>query len=411
MEQDSKYQNNINMKPPFHYAIMSRLIRIDSSGEVHFDEITEEFVNKSPIIARNNAFNRYQSYLDVFLQAKESSYISYEHASSVLGKFVFPSPKKNNYDEISNEDLDKKGRFNGIGVFLVVNEPVNGISIDPHLEDLMIHGIGRVGMDDPQSFLFCLIYEYEYYQHYGFDTNNQLIKVRFRWYHDFDVSEIIEPTIIKTPIDWSGLDQPMYTESDIECILYKDKESSDEIIEADKNNALLSQKPLSADDIKMIISEGESNQVEFKPALLYNFSTGKPGISIKGIIAKTICAFLNTSGGLLFIGVDDHGNIRGLDYDFSLAGEKEKRDYFRLEFDQMLDHFLGFFVKTNVYTDMIPIDEKMVFVVTVWPMRRQPVFFNGRNGKEFYVRGEASSKQLPDIEQIVSYCLEHWGND
>lgn len=409
MEKDSKNQNNNIMKPPFHYAVMSRLIRIDTNGEVHFDEITEEFAHKSPIIARNNAFNRYQSYLDVFLEAKNSSYLSYEHASSVLRNFVFPSSKKSNYDRIGNEDFDQKAKFNGIGVFLVVNEPVDGISIDPHLDDLMIHGIGRVGMDDPQSFLFCLIYEYKYYQHYGFDTNNQEMKVRFRWYHDFDTSEIIEPTIIQTPLDWTGLDKPMYAESRIKCIIDEDQEP-DELIEVDNNN-LLSHKPIDEDEIKKIISEGESNQVEFKPALLYNFSTGKPGISIKGIIAKTICAFLNSRGGMLFIGIDDQGVIKGLDYDFSLAGEKNTIDYFRLEFDQMLNHFLGFFVKTNVYTDMIEIDEKMICVVTVWPMRRQPVFLNGKNGKEFYVRGEASTKQLTDIEQIAKYCLEQWGID
>ena len=34
------------------------------------------------------------------------------------------------------------------------------------------------------------------------------------------------------------------------------------------------------------------------------------------------------------------------------------------------------------------------------------IFLNGKNGKEFYVRGEASSRQLTDIEQIVNYCMD-----
>jgi len=58
-----------------------------------------------------------------------------------------------------------------------------------------------------------------------------------------------------------------------------------------------------------IIQRGESNQVEFKPSLLYNFKTGKAGLSPKFYTAKTICAFLNSNGGVLFIGLTDKGEI------------------------------------------------------------------------------------------------------
>jgi len=57
------------------------------------------------------------------------------------------------------------------------------------------------------------------------------------------------------------------------------------------------------------------NQVEFNPALFYNFSSGEAGIGIKGIISKAICTFLNSRGGFLFNGFADKGEIQGLEFD------------------------------------------------------------------------------------------------
>ena len=159
-----------------------------------------------------------------------------------------------------------------------------------------------------------------------------------------------------------------------------------------------------------MISMGENNQIEFKPTLLYNFSTERAGISIKGIIAKAICAFLNSNGGFLLIGVNDNGNVQGLDFDYKLSGNKNPKDFFQLEFDQMLEYFLSFSVKSNVVGQFYEVEGKDIYVVTVTPNKRRPIFMKGQNGKEFYVRGEASSRQLTDIEQLVNYCIDRWTN-
>src|SRR5690606_14316099 len=125
---------------------------------------------------------------------------------------------------------------------------------------------------------------------------------------------------------------------------------------------------------------------------------------------KAICAFLNSNGGLLIIGVTDKGEPQGLSYDFSLAEEKIEKDFFMLEFDQMLEHFLTFSIKSNVSGQFFQLNDKDIFVVTVTPSKLRPIFLKGQNGKEFYVRGEASSRQLTDIEELVNYCIERWSN-
>jgi len=96
------------------------------------------------------------------------------------------------------------------------------------------------------------------------------------------------------------------------------------------------------DILNGLIDGGENNHVEFKPCLIYNFNTKKGGIGVKAYIAKAICAFLNANGGFLFIGVKDNGEAQGLDYDFNLSNGKNPLDFFMLEFDQMLRHFIGF---------------------------------------------------------------------
>jgi hypothetical protein len=53
--------------------------------------------------------------------------------------------------------------------------------------------------------------------------------------------------------------------------------------------------------------------------------------------------------------------------------------------------------------------KKTFLLWLVTPSKRRPIFLKGQNEKEFYVRGEASSRQLTDIEELVNYCIEKWG--
>jgi hypothetical protein len=76
----------------------------------------------------------------------------------------------------------------------------------------------------------------------------------------------------------------------------------------------------------------------------------------------------------------------------------------------MLKHFLDFSVRNSVSGQFYRYLGTEIYVVTVSPSRRRPIFIRGQNGKEFYVRGEASSRQLSDPEELVNYCLDKWGS-
>lgn len=382
----------------FHYIVKVRIIRGKKNGEIDFVEDEKEFRNENPIEARDAAFGYYQNYIDVFLQANGKVYESHKQAEEELYHFWECGTKTKIKINESEFEFDNSWE-NGIGVFFVIDEPK--YSDEKPGEFSFIHGIGGdwFGNRGYESLMLYLEEEYEYYKHYNYSTNNKEIDVLFADLNEVAegylgngqwVESYSEPNwhkILETPFDWTGLDA-----------VPEPEELEDKTQQISKT-------------IEDYIENGESNQVEFKPALLYNFKTKQAGIGVKYTIAKTICAFLNSNGGFLFIGINDDGISQGLDSDFSLSEGKKPKDFFRLEFDQTLEYFLSFSVKNLVSGEFYTYQGKEIFKILVMPSKNRPVFLKGQEGKEFYVRGEASSRQIKDIEQLVNYCIDRWGNN
>ncbi len=62
-----------------------------------------------------------------------------------------------------------------------------------------------------------------------------------------------------------------------------------------------------------LIARGESVKQEFKSTLRRNLRTRENDSRIEDSVLKTIAAFCNTEGGVLLIGVQDNGNILGIE--------------------------------------------------------------------------------------------------
>lgn len=67
------------------------------------------------------------------------------------------------------------------------------------------------------------------------------------------------------------------------------------------------------------LKRGECQTIEFKETLEIDLKTGAPSQGILKSALKTVAAFLNSSGGTLFIGVSDDHAVRGLESDFKLC--------------------------------------------------------------------------------------------
>ncbi|MDD2986413.1 ATP-binding protein [Flavobacterium sp.] len=378
------------MEVSIHYIVKAKLIRFIEDGNIDFIEINEKFVNTNPIIAREQAFDFYQNYIDVLLQGINKTYVSDKQTREDIISFV-DSGIITKIEGISKGFPNSYG--NGIGVYLVIDNPIEDeIYNDIIGDEYLIHGI-QYGGTSAQSFMDGLNHEYWYYNYFGYDFKNYKETINF---YDAD-GDITEPNdILKTPFDWTGYD------------VYLTNEELDE--EGD----------ISAHDTKTsityeeLIQGGETNQVEFKPSLLYYYdkvgNTSGYRMFVRHIIAKVICSFLNSNGGFLFIGVGDDKTINGLQDDYSLAQPKGKdhRDYFSLQIDKLIrDYFKG--ISGNINGEFVTIDEKEIFVITVFPSKTYPIFINGQSGKEFYVRLTTSCEPYTDIEDIAKYCIDKWG--
>ena len=381
----------------FHYIFRAKLILHQQDGEFNFFEYEKKFENKNPILARREAFREYQNYLEVFLEAKNKRYSSDKQARIDFEEYTEFDPE--DCFIVDDKIIQFKEIFSiGIGVFFVIDVPIKEKFdfLDYEVGDLfLIHGIGKdLYNNDLDNLSGSLTMEFEYYSIYKYPTLDDELEIqycnRIEWEEGYRDSEPGIYQILKTPLDWSDYKDPYWW-------------GEPEVIDSEETHSLQS--------LKEIIEKGESNQIEFKPALLYNFTTKKAGIGIKQINAKAICSFLNSNGGILFIGVNDDKTIQGLSDDFLLSNKPNVKDFFRLEFDNMIKKFISTSVFSNINADFSTIDNKEIFVVTVFPLKIGPAFLNGQFGKEFYVRGQASSLPIKDQKEIEKYCVEKWGDE
>jgi len=158
------------------------------------------------------------------------------------------------------------------------------------------------------------------------------------------------------------------------------------------------------------IRGGEDRFTEFKATMQYSIHSGKYEKYIEHAIAKTICGFLNSSGGRLFIGVDDDGNIVGLDNDFSLYKKGNNHDEFGLRFDNIIRDYIGSENSVYLLHEFIEIDEKDVFAITVSP-GNTPCFMRSieKGKEEFFIRQTASTQPL-SMSQATEYIINRFDN-
>jgi len=138
------------------------------------------------------------------------------------------------------------------------------------------------------------------------------------------------------------------------------------------------------------IERGEGMQVEFKSTLRVNLHTGDKDSRMEHAVLKTIAAFLNSKeGGTLFIGVNDEGDIVGLD-----ADQFPNDDKLLLHLDNLIKKGLGQSVYVCLKIECGEIDGGRMLAIECKPSEK-PVFLKNGESEEFYIRAGASSPALP----------------
>ena len=160
--------------------------------------------------------------------------------------------------------------------------------------------------------------------------------------------------------------------------------------------------------IEDLVANGESETVEFKSSLSWDYHQNRPNKDLELSVAKEVCGFMNGKGGVLVIGIDDAGQALGLDGDFSLLTKKRQqpRDGFGLKLMGVLSTLVGPENASNAALSWREYDGKLIALVKV-QKSKHPVHVQIQGKKEFCIRLGNLTKTL-DTEEALIYIRDHW---
>ena len=88
-----------------------------------------------------------------------------------------------------------------------------------------------------------------------------------------------------------------------------------------------------------LVKEGESQKVEFKETFRWDVVKNIKNKNLKKEISKAVCALLNSKGGIVLIGVDNSGNIEGIERDlitFNPSDIMDAKDKLHIDINKTL---------------------------------------------------------------------------
>lgn len=159
-------------------------------------------------------------------------------------------------------------------------------------------------------------------------------------------------------------------------------------------------------DVAALLAAGESERVEFKETARWNVREDKKDARMEQVIAKTVAAFLNTSGGVLVIGANDDGEAVGLDRDLATLRTPD-HDRFELWLRDLLSTTLGRNAAAlpGIRFAAAPGGTQVCAVVV--PRSPKPVFLSHGQSTDLWVRVGNSTRSL-GVDDAVEYVARHW---
>jgi CheY-like chemotaxis protein len=163
--------------------------------------------------------------------------------------------------------------------------------------------------------------------------------------------------------------------------------------------------------ISELIKRIESDNVEFKSSFQWDVRNNRENKELQHEVLKAIASFLNTDGGTVLIGVEDNGNIFGLEKDISTL-RNGSLDSFERHLVQQIENSIG---KKYLFNLKIRFENILGHDVCAVYVRKssQPAFLklkkknkdgNAEDSLELYVRTGNSKRSLNPLE-IYEYAV------
>jgi len=159
------------------------------------------------------------------------------------------------------------------------------------------------------------------------------------------------------------------------------------------------------DRIKSLVLQGESKTLEFKQTFQYDLKTKQKEKYMEVSCLKALAGFLNTDGGILFVGVEDSGLFPGIDFEIE-EFHRGSADRFLLHLKDKINSRLGSQCSFYIDSKIIEVDNISILQITCRPSQ-EDVFLDE---KTYYVRTGPSTEKLEGRE-LSSYILKRFNSN
>lgn len=161
-----------------------------------------------------------------------------------------------------------------------------------------------------------------------------------------------------------------------------------------------------------LLSEGESEVVEFKSSLRWDYKRGTVSRIPRDEVVEAVAAFANADGGTLLIGVNDAGEVIGLENDYASLGDGADKDKFQRHLlDLLKGQFGAAFVTAKVAVTFPAVENREICQIDV-AQASEPMVVKVRNAagqevEKFFVRVGNTSQDMP-LSEMSAYMKERF---
>jgi hypothetical protein len=157
--------------------------------------------------------------------------------------------------------------------------------------------------------------------------------------------------------------------------------------------------------LKEILGNEESEKLEFKSSLRWDYSINSLNKGLEKVVIKTLGAFLNSGGGTLVLGVDDDKQITGIAKDLATFRKKNTDGFFQ-HLISLISSYIGAEFTSFAQITFENIENKTICIVKI-KSSPNPVFVKEGEQRSFYIRSGNSSREL-NPEEVFKYIQLHW---
>ncbi len=159
-----------------------------------------------------------------------------------------------------------------------------------------------------------------------------------------------------------------------------------------------------AEDLPTLIKNGESERLEFKSSVRWDFKLKRSNKTLESVIAKSIAGFMNHKGGNLLIGIDDDGQVVGLENDYQTLKHKNRDGFERCLMD-IIKTWLGGDVCSLAHCAFYKLEGQDVCRVFI-ESSILPVYFNTAKIAKYYLRTGNGTRELDAREAFAHISKE-----